>query len=279
MNKLKHNKLRNTALIFEILTRISVREVMETKPTHSIRIIKKHFNPNSQLHAELKLYEMLTKKHQNVDVSELLEMTLVSHRKNLDIKQLNEEKFNLIRSIKRSYDIDDFFSNRVSNYKLLASAYKLFEYRDTNLPIDYVQAKTLVLECMSGRELEKTISEPDKIIQEVGDPKLLKLTLKIIVEKFNEKYKGLTAEQKTILSKFITEDTASESFKSFIYKEVAKVNKTLNSLRETIKDAVLQIKLKEAITLTSEIVKSPIVKEEHISALLKYHELINTLRG
>ena len=40
---------------------------------------------------------------------------------------LRREKYNIIKSIKEHYDVNQLFSSKVPNYKVYASVYKLFE--------------------------------------------------------------------------------------------------------------------------------------------------------
>lgn len=276
MKKLKHNKLRNTGLIFEILSRISMHEVLNGQPNNAIRIIKKHFVPDSPLFTEMRLYEALSKQDKESFAEELIELSLKGRNK-IPLVKLNEEKYNLVKSIKSKYKLEEFFGTRVSNYKLLASIYKIFEGNGEDSPEEFINAKTLVLEHISGKKEEKTTSEADEIIAEANDPDVVKLGFKIIVEKFNEKYRNLNPKQRKLLSSFINEDTNTEKFKNFVFKEVGNIARELTDLGKKLDDPITRIKLDEAINLTQEIARSPIIKDEHLSAMLKYYELIEVL--
>ena len=274
---IKHNKLRNTGLIFEILTRISMHEVLNGKPQNAIKVIKKHFNSNSNLLREFRLYESLTKQEKGNLSEEFLNLTL-SSRKKIDSKKLQEEKYDLVKTIKTRYKIDEFFGTRVSNYKLLASIYKIFENKGDEFPEDYIDSKTLVLEHITGKKEVKTTSEADEIISEASDPDVVKLGLKIIIERFNDKYKNLNRKQRTLLSKFINEDNNSDNFKEYIYSEVSTLSKQLAEISKNVDDKITEIKIKESITLLQEIVSSPLIKDEHLSAMLKFYELVEVLK-
>jgi hypothetical protein len=43
------------------------------------------------------------------------------------VEKLNDQKFNLIKEIRENFNEEEFFKNKVGNYKVLASIYKLFE--------------------------------------------------------------------------------------------------------------------------------------------------------
>ena len=55
----------------------------------------------------------------------LVEAVIKSRRK-LSNRRLNNEKYNLIKTIKENYDIKEFFNTRLPNFKIMASIYKVF---------------------------------------------------------------------------------------------------------------------------------------------------------
>ena len=278
MKKLKHNKLKNCGLIFEILTRLSVHEVMNKERPHSLNLIKKYFHSESQLFREMKLYELLSKQS-NADVQELVNLAIES-RKKLNEETLRLQKYNLIRDIKKKYEINEFFKHRVGNYKLLASIYKLFECDSTDNPEEYVNTKALITEHMAGKNIEKTKSEIDVIMEQTeGDPDLIRMGLRVMVEKFNDKYKNLLPKQKALLGIVINDDVNSQKVRAYINREIKYIVSELSELKKEIEIPATTIKVNESIQLIGEITKSPLIKDEHLSAMLKYYELVNVLRS
>ena len=61
--KLKHSKIKNTGILFELLTRQITADVLAGKSTRSVSIVKKYFNENTELGKELQLYRILSEKH------------------------------------------------------------------------------------------------------------------------------------------------------------------------------------------------------------------------
>ena len=62
MNKFKHNKLKNTGLLFEFLLRQVTVDVLNKKQdSKALRIIKKKFNEHTEVGKELALYNLLKK--------------------------------------------------------------------------------------------------------------------------------------------------------------------------------------------------------------------------
>ena len=59
----KHNKIKNTGILFELLTRqITVDVLNNEKDSSSIKILKEFFNANTELGKENELYKILTEK-------------------------------------------------------------------------------------------------------------------------------------------------------------------------------------------------------------------------
>ena len=62
-NKIKHNKLRNTGLLYEFLIRQLTIDVLNTKrQSKALNIVKKYFNENTELGKEFALYNVLMHK-------------------------------------------------------------------------------------------------------------------------------------------------------------------------------------------------------------------------
>ena len=62
----------------------------------------------------------------------LIETTIKSYNKTVNQSKLRKEKYELIKTIKESFDMDSFFKVRIPNYKLLASIYNVLteDYSD-----------------------------------------------------------------------------------------------------------------------------------------------------
>ena len=63
MRNVKHNKLRNTGLLFEFLLRQITSDVLnKVENSSAVKIVKKKFNENSELGKELALYNVIINK-------------------------------------------------------------------------------------------------------------------------------------------------------------------------------------------------------------------------
>ena len=56
--KLKHSKIKNTSILFEVLTRQITADALEGKDTKTVNIVKEFFNENTELGKELQLYRV-----------------------------------------------------------------------------------------------------------------------------------------------------------------------------------------------------------------------------
>ena len=279
MGEIKHSKHKNIGIIFELLSRQIVSDILCGNKSAALNIVKKSFSKGSELSKELTLYRSLQEfnKKDKVTAGKFLDL-LNEQRKKLDSDKLKKEKYKLLGEIKKSFNESEFFTSRISNYKLLASIYKLFEYSASASPSQYINNYEIIVESL--------ITPPDSAqlpnvlkIWESQPQDIKKLAFQLVLGKFDDKYKGLTEKQKTLISKFINENPDSNEFKDFIIKECSFISKTLSKLNESIVDKTLSIKLNQTIVLLNEIISARYIKDEHLTALLSYYELIETLKG
>ena len=276
MSKLKHSKFKNTGILFELLVRQIASDTLSDKTCYATQIIKRHFKKGSQLATELKLYQALTKENfdSQYKAQEFLNIVL-KERAKLNETNLKREKYNLIKSIKDSYIIEDFFKYRVNNYKELASAYKLFEHTESNSPKEYVECKNTIFEAITT---EKVVIKEEVSNKEYSkQPKEVRLlAYKFLVDSFNSKYLSLSESQQLILKNYIENIDNSGKLRKFVVSEVARLKRELKSIK--LKDKVTQIKLNETINLIRELTKHKVVNENQILALLRYNQLLEELR-
>lgn len=280
MKKFKHSKIKNTAILFELLSKQVTADVLSETSNKSLPMIRKYFNSKTELGKELACYHIVTETigKRESSANKILELA-VQHRKRLDVKKLAREKYNLISELRTVYDIDMFFESRVSNYRLYAALYKMFEYDSSDNPTAHVESYETILEHMTSTPKANMISEGKKMYSESESPEVQALTFKMIVEKFNKKYKNLSERQKKLINRFITENTSLEPFKNYFYGEVKSVRNDLYEIAKTVDDKSLRIKITESITLMNEMVTSKYIKDEHLSAMLKYYQLVDVLNG
>lgn len=270
-----HNKLRNTGLIFELLGKAVVQEALHRDRSNALGIVKRHFKRDSELLKELNLYTSLNQRTEN-DPIELIELAAKAWR-GLDHKKLEAEKYNLVKDIKKVYDLAEFFKPRSDRYKLSASIYKVFNGGErTTDPDGYLSARNYIREHICGKTPEALKTESEQLWE--GEERAVrKIGFKLLVKKFNEKYQTLGERQKTIISKYITEDLTSDKFKTFIVRELEYIKQKLNEKSKQITEVDLRTKINESMDLMPAIANVRLLREEHLSALLKFHDLLEEL--
>ena len=282
--KLKHSKIKNTSILFELLTRQITADVLAGKSTKSVKIVKKYFNENTELGKELQLYRILSEKHYESEsrATDLLEMVVESRQK-LSNSKLRNEKYNLIKEIKENYNVSDFFNGRISNYRLLASIYNVFQSqisRTTFNPEETINSKFTVLEHITSKKVsEKEIKE--KVLKEYSkqDKDLRLLAYQILVDKFNQKYKTLNESQKNLLKHYINNISNTNSMREFVDLESAKIKKTLRFHIPKVDDDITRIKLTETVNQISNLTKGKVVNEKHVLTLMRYYELVKEIEN
>ena len=282
--KLKHSKIKNTSILFELLTRQITADVLAGKSTKSVKIVKKYFNENTELGKELQLYRLLSEKHYESEsrANHLLEMILES-RKKLSNSKLRNEKYNLIKEIKENYNVNDFFNGRISNYRLLASIYSTFQAETTNTifnPEQIINAKFTVLEHITSKKITATDVKAE-VLKEYNkkDKDLRLLAYQILVDKFNKKYKALNKSQKSLLEHYINNVSNTNSLNEYVSKESFKIKKELKKHLPKVNDDITKIKLTEAVNQIDNLTKGKIVNEKQVLTLMRYYELVKEIRN
>ena len=279
--KIKHSKIKNTGLLFEILTRQVTADILNNKKSKSVNLLKKYFNENTALGKEKELYDiLLTNSYQDEKRAEKLLEAVVKTRQRISNQELKKEKYNLIKEISETFSAKDFFNTRVSNYKTLASIYKLFLVETTKIdfnPKQVVDTKYTILESITSKPKRK---KPNSLVEtlrkEERDTQLL--SYQILVDKFNKKYTNLSESQKSLLREYINNISNSNSFGKFINEEITKVVNELKSLSRKVNDKVVKIKLTEAINQAKNFTTKSVVKDNQVITLMRYYELIKELK-
>lgn len=272
--KIRHSKLRNTGLLFELLVRQITTDTLNNKESKATGILRKYFN-NNDISKEFKIYNTLSsaKNLSEGKASLLIESCISSYRK-LNQANLKKQKYDLISEIKSNYDIDEFFKTKIDNYKTLASIYMLFEHYlsesiDEKIVTGY---KYTILEGM----LTKESVEKDELLEEFSsyDSGTRSLIYKTLLNKFNEKYKNFDPKQKSLLKEYINNISTSDKLKVYVNKEINEVSQTLNTIVSEIDDEVRKVKLQEVVSFLKPVEETKNVGDRDINNLLYSYELI-----
>jgi phage terminase Nu1 subunit (DNA packaging protein) len=279
---IKHSKYRNTGILFELLVRQTTADLLENKDSKAIKIIKKYFT-NTDLGKEYNLYNSISTSKKLTEVkAEMLISTVLEQYKKLDNKAIDRLKYNLIKEIKKSYNIDEFFKAKIDNYKSYAAIYTIFEsqYGTQSNTEQLIANKVTLLEKISVNSVA-SVSPSASLVEDLmkEDKEIRLLTYKIIVEQFNKKYKSLSQRQKDVLSEYIGSISDTQTLRESVNKRLVDIKKELTQLTKTVESPVVKIKLSEAIKLIVPIKENITIKDEIVTSILQYYELIDEIKS
>ena len=276
--KVKHSKYKNTGILFELLTRQLTADTIAGNTPKALSIIKKYFSGDSSLLKEYKIYHTLaTQKYNKDSQATMLIETLMEVHEKLNKSQLRREKYNLIKEIKDTYNVNNFFKAKITDYKVMASIFNLLENKEAT-PLSIVSSKTTILEHITGKQLSNNKKNVvlENFDKQDRDTRLL--TYKVLLEKFNDKYNDLQDNQKTLLKEYVNSVTNSPALKSYINQEIKEVKKTLTKYSKKVEDKAIEIKLQETKDLIKPLSKKSSVNDDNVINLLNYYELVNELK-
>lgn len=280
---IKHSKYKNTGVLFELLVRQATSDLMSNQEPQAVKIVKKYFT-NTELSKEYNLYNtVLNAPKLNESKAEMLISTIVEQAKKLDREKLSKEKYNLIKEIKKHYDIDNFFKAKIETYKVYGAIYTLIEsqiskeFSDTK---QLITNKLTLLEHVTKESLtERKVAS--KVVEEFmkEDKEIRVLAYKILVEKFNEKYSGLSDSQRDLLKEYINNISDTKQLKSYLNTKLLEVKSEITSLKDSISDKATQIKLNEVLNFIKPMSPQEPVKDEVLIGLMQYYQLIQELKA
>ena len=281
--KIKHSKYKNTGLIFELLVKQIAADTLSRKDSPAVKIMKKFYTGKTSLVREFRLYEYILKnKGVSQQKGETILSTITEISLKLDREAVKKQKYDLIAEIKSNYDLEEFFSMKVRDYKALAALYCLMEAQSADLadPQILVDNKMTVLEHLTeSKQNEEDVK--DAIVEEYAkyDKDLRMLTYKILLEKFNGEYQNFLPEQKAILREFIQASDSQVKLRTLINEELDKIILAVEEMKTKVKDDIAKIKLDEVAKTIKPLNKQVRVNDTHIVNLLQYYELVNELKN
>jgi hypothetical protein len=281
MRKVKHNKIRNTGLLFEFLLRQITSDVLNKDNGQAVSIVKEKFNENTELGKELALYNILiTKKFKSDSKADYFINEVMKARADLNNSVLRRERYNLIKEIQSNYNLQKFMSSKVPNYKTYASIYTLFEYNKSLSPDQKTESFFNIVEHVTTDEKSIKLSETVKILPDDEDLRIL--TYRTLLEKFNQKYTKLSSAQKNLLREYINNVSNTNSLKDTLKEIVKGLKEDLKQHSKNLKDKVVKIKMQEAIKSINKFCgiddKSDVVKDEYVIQTMRYLELLKELK-
>ena len=277
---IKHSKYKNSGILFELLVRQITADTLDGKDSPARGVLKEYF-VKTELGREYKLYDTLSK---NINLTEakanMVLDSLLETSKTLNRGALKRQKYNLIKEIKKNYDVNKFFRHKLPHYKIQAAFFTLVELKSQDNfsnPDLEINNKITILEYLSTPEEKKNVKQTVLEEYQKYDTDLRVLTYKIILEKFNGKYDNLNHGQKEVLKELITSIDNTPRLKEFYNGKVGEIKTTLTELNTKVKDKATNIKINEVVKILPSIDKTSKVKDDDLINLLQYYDLIEEL--
>ena len=268
--KTKYNKKRNTAFVYEALIREGTSAILQgdhDRKNTVVKLIKKHFAPNSELYKHLQCYQSLyeTSGLDRKTCEKIMREAKLAHRV-LDPHGLFVSQTDLINDVNKQLE-PSVFNNFVPNYKSLANIHKMFSTAVS--PKNSVILEELVLEHMSRIDESEEQVEVDSLVVES------------FVEKFNNKYgETLLQEQKTLLNLYISSfvDNCLE-LKMFLNEEISRLKQQLSEskLKEEISSDKQMIEKTDLILEKLNTLKDSHADHDMLFTILKVQQLVGEI--
>jgi hypothetical protein len=269
--KIKHNKKRNTAFVYEALIReatVSIIKQDDLRKDKVFSIIKKHFNQDSLLYKDLECYRSLYEDTApNQDIASKILLEVKAQKRLIDPDGLFKQQTALIHDVNKELT-QETFNNFVPNYRCLATIQQILSVK--------ASPKTRVM-------LEGEIVKNMVVLKENKDtmPTVDNLTYRQFVGKFNEKYDDkLLKEQKDLLTYYVTSfSDNSLQLKIFLNEEIGRLKKKLDEAKQTscIKEDEDMINKTEKIISRLQGFSKQTINENVLLTVLKTQSLVQEI--
>lgn len=246
----KHNKKRNTIILYEALIIELTKSFLEEKKDKSkkiINVIKNIFNKKTLLSKELELYKVIYESHEmERKMAERLLNEVWKVYLSLNGEEIKQEQNKAISKIHKEVG-KSTFENYIPNYRNYATIWQLFNTK--------MNPKTKII--LEERVLNFMCKKKEKE-NKVKENFLDDLTFKCFVKNFNNEYnKELLKEQKELLNYYINFNEQNDiEFKLFLNEEIGRLKEVIkNSLKEEkciLEDEEMNKKTNEVLNILNE---------------------------
>ena len=219
--KLKHNKKRNTAFLYEALVKELAKATVEKNESTKkqiVSVLKEFFSVGKPLARELDVYKTL---YETKEVDKEMAKSLINESKRvyfgLSQPDIFNEQSRLISKVNKDIG-KSVFQHFMPNYKNLATISQIF---DLDIPI-----KTRVILEQTLVEFLTTEEHKSKDLEPIDN-----IVYKTFVSKFNEKYStSLLEEQKTLLTRYImAQDELDVDFSIYLNEEIGRIKNVITT--------------------------------------------------
>lgn len=284
MTGFKHNRKRNSALVYELLIRrmasqIIAKDLSGCKKTTAI--LSRYFSNGSPISSERELSETI-KNTRGVPrtVAEKVLHEVYARAAKIDSKELVLKKNGLIKEINHTYGMKFFAEHRIPDYRIFASIQMAIDGSYTNLErlsenVQRIRLEEAIINFMTTTTNESGIEK---------DPRIDGVVCSMAVKRFQEKYgNNLIPRQKKLLDHYIRSliQGKDDGLKKFMKEESDKIRQNLHegkSIDDLKKDAVAMQKYKDVQSIFESLdISSP--NAETVKDMLLYQKLCGELES
>ena len=268
--KLKHNKKRNTAFLYEVLTKEIARAVINkniVRKNSLLALMKEHFRKGEALNKELELYRTLGETvGGDLHLAERLIEEAKKEYATLDQKEIFNSQTKIINEINKSFGVK-VYNNFVPNYRNLATISQIF---GTDVSVKHrVLLERAIIQCI--------VSKPEEVVEDKSLPHVDNLVYKKVVENFNKRYDGkLHKNQKDLITRYIILfENKNLEFKIYLNEEISRLKEEVKAMAES-KEVKNDSEMLRKTTMLSEKMdrfREQPIDDELIKQVLKIQEL------
>ena len=268
--KIKHNKKRNTAFLFETLVRELTKSIVDgnkTRGTKIKEILREHFGRGMVLFSELDCFNSLvgTQGMDQYTAEKTVFRARHAHQE-LDQGNIFKEQSKVIKKINTNLG-KEVYNNFVPNYKSYATVAQIFGDKSP-LKSRMLLEKQLMSEMMSPTQDDKQRS-----LQPIDS-----LVMKSFIKTYNNKYQHLLPEQRSLLSRYITSfGPHGVDFRLDLAKELRRIKEAVQASLNTpdvLQDTQMVQNTKRVLEKLSQYNVSAI-NEKEILEILKMQNLVH----
>ena len=262
--RLRHNKKRNTAFLYELLVKqLAIASLQQNKSmiTQIKEVFSTFFRAGKPLANELSLYKNL---YETNSVDSFTAMRLIQESYNayqkLDLKELFNEQTKLINWINKNVG-QDAFDTFVPNYKTLATISQIFGDESN------VKQKVILERKLVGTLMERPVQQKKAEMQPIDN-----LVYRTVVQNFNNKYnQTLNESQRKLIESYVMSiSDGGLQFQMRLNEEIQVIKEAITSYRGG--DPDVTERLKSVLELIESFRKTPI-NEQILEKVLKLQAL------
>jgi hypothetical protein len=276
----KHNKKRNSGLVYEFLVRRLGSQLVDQDKegaNQTVEITERYFSDGEPLAEELELFRAIRDtRGVTSETARRILGEVARQASNADSKKLDSKKSNLIKELNYTFGRDFFDKHRLPEYRLLASIQLYIDsHRGKRLSENF---QAIQLEDGMVAWMTSTPPKPDQPFEEKVDD----LVNAMASRRFNEKYgNSLSGGQKALLETYVRALVTEHStdLKKKLVEDKNRIAQTLvksYKMKEVQEDKVMKQRYVEAAKKLSELDVSRLY-ESVIEEMMLFHKLAEEL--